>query len=338
MLTPDQPVYWSAATGNPLGCQPFSILDPDLGTGPGRPNPDVADGSRVLRGYVVAWAVNASGQEIHWNHLSGKATIVDYTAQSAWEYDSWAFRAQENLHGEVMPNPGTLELDGIEYDQVFDLLLFDFFAAGSQALSGGSSLITADTELTLHPVSADLRQETFGPMTTKAHFDIWNMNERKLSNTRRCVTCWDQSLLSIFNAPNTFLRENLQSDKGKARIDGKQADECEENCFRDESGEPLGIEELIELLDDLFGDVEVICSQDAALLGVAAKILTFSGAANQRATAGSPLIGMGFEPATIRYDIIDPPGSLREEAFHRIGRTPPRLHDRLEPVKGKPRG
>jgi hypothetical protein len=322
LLTPDQPIYWSAATGNPAGCQPFEILDPDRGTGPGRPNPDVSDGTRVLRGYVVVWAVNEFGEEINWNHLSGKATIVDYSTQSAWEYEAWAFQAHGGVHGDPLHTPGLLELNGIEYDQVFDMLLFDFFAAGSQAFSRAGTVVTVDGDLTLHPVTVDLRQEHDEPVTTKAHFDIWNMNERKLSNTRRCITCWDQSLLSLFNAPNTFLLANLQSDKGKARIDGKQADECEDNCFRGERGEPLPIGDLLELLGDLFNDIDVVCSQDAALLGVASKILTFSGPANQRALAGSPLVGMGVESATIQYDIIDPPGSLRDDAMRRIGRTP----------------
>ena len=116
---------------------------------------------------------------------------------------------------------------------------------------------------------------------------------------------------------------------GKARIDGKQAHECEENCFRDESGNPFEVEDLLELLGDLFNGIDVICSEDAALLGVAAKILTFSGPAGQRAVAGSPLVGMGAEPARIQYDIIDLPGTLREEAFHRIGRTAPHDHERL---------
>jgi hypothetical protein len=338
LLTPDQPIYWSAATGNPAGCQPFSILDPDLGTGPGRPNPDVRDGSRVLRGYVIAWAVDETGREINWNHLSGKATIVDYATQSAWEYEAWAFQALENLHGEPLPESGALQLDGLEYEQAFDMLLYDFFAAGSQAMSSGPRTVVADGDLTLHPVTVDLRQEHDEPVTTKAHFDIWNMNERKLSNTRRCVTCWDQSLLSLFNPPNTFLLANLQSDKGKARIDGKQADECEENCFRDELGNPLDLEDLFGLLDDLFEDVDIRCSQDAALLGVASKILTFSGLPNQRALAGSPLVGMGVERARIQYDLIAPPGSLREQAFQRIGRELPREHDRLDAGKEKPRG
>jgi hypothetical protein len=179
-----------------------------------------------------------------------------------------------------------------------------------------------DTDLTLHLVSADLRQETEGPVTTKAHFDIWNMNERKLSNTRRCITCWDQVLLSQFNAPNSFLLANLQSDKGKARIDGKQANECEENCFRDEGGEPLDIDELLELLGDLFNQVDVRCSEDAALLGVAAKILRFTGGSID--LAGSELVGMGTESAFIRFDAVGAPPTLREDAYRRIRPTQPK--------------
>jgi hypothetical protein len=335
-LTPDQPIYWSAATGNPVGCQPFEILDPSTGSGPGRPNPDANDGTRVLRGYVVAWAVNQFGEEINWNHLSGKATIVNYADQSAWEYEAWAFQALAGEHREPLPTPGVLELNGVEYDAAFDLLLYDFFASGSQAFSAAGNPVTVDGDLTLHPLSVDLRQETEGPVTTKAHVDVWNMNERKLSNTRRCLTCWDEQLLSLYAAPNNFLLANLQSDKGKARVDGLRANECEENCFRDEAGNPFEAEDLLDLLGDLFHDVQVVCSEDAALLGVASKHLTFGGPAGQRAVAGSPLVGMGFEPAVIQYDIIDPPGTLREESFGRIGRTVPR--DRDQSLRPQPEG
>jgi hypothetical protein len=335
LLTPDQPVYWSAATGNPLGCQPFGILDPDLGNGPGRPNPDVLGGPRVLRGYIVAWAVDAYGQQIHWNHLSGKATIVDYAAQAAWEYGAWAFRSHIGEHGFPLPAPGLLAMDGFMYDNAFDMLLFDFFAAGSGALSSGANAVSVDTDLTLHPVDADLRQEHRPPVTTKAHFDIWNMNERKLSNTRRCITCWDQVLLSQFNAPNSFLLVNLQSDKGKARIDGKQADECEENCFHEEPPPPPVFapdNQTAGFLDDLL-DLEFICSEDAAILGVAAKILRFGN--NTIDYAGSELVGMGAESAFIVYDVVGPPDSLREEAYERIRAEAERKSNRLGSGRGK---
>lgn len=341
LLTPDQPVYWSAATGNPLGCQPFDILDPDLGNGPGRPDPEGST-DRVLRGYIFAYAIDAQGNEICWNHLSGKATIINYADTSAWEYNAWAFQSRicTTQPGAPHPTPGELHMDGTEYDYGFDMLLFDFFAAGSQAFSRGSSIVTVDTDLTLHPIKGDFRENSVfpnNPVTTKAHFDIWNMNERKLSNTRRCITCWDQALISNYAAPNNMLLPNLQSDKGKARIDGKQADECEENCLREITGELMTLEDIIDLLGDLFGEVDIICSQDASLLGVAAKHLAFTGGA--RATAGSNLVGMGTQEGKIKVDILDPPGSLRDDAYSRIGRDATKATGTVRPsdrIQGVP--
>ena len=46
------------------------------------------------------------------------------------------------------------------------------------------------------------------------------MNETKFSNTERCITGWDQQLVSLYDPPNSFLRQYLHTDKGKARING----------------------------------------------------------------------------------------------------------------------
>jgi hypothetical protein len=313
-LTMDQPTYWSAATGLPAGCQPFTILDGDNGNGPGRPNPEANDGSRVLRGFVIAWAVNSQGQQIRWNHLSGKATIINYEEQAAWEYSPWAFQARTGVQGDVMGDAGRIDFDGTHYDYAFDLLLLDFFASGSQALSRGTSTVTVDTDLTLHPVTVDLRQETHGPKTTKANFDIWNMAERKFSGTHRCITCWDQALVSNYDAPRTFLVENLQSDKGKARIDGLGSQVCDINCIRGTDGFP--VQEVLDILE-----LPYRCSYDAALLGVAAKVLQFSGTDGRRAMAGSNLVGMGEESGSekIKYDVTTPPSELREDSHARLG-------------------
>ena len=81
MLTANQSVYWSAATGQPAGVSPLEVLDPG-----GRP--DIR--GRVVRGFIVAWAVDAAGHEIGWNHLSGGATVVSYADQTAHEYASFA--------------------------------------------------------------------------------------------------------------------------------------------------------------------------------------------------------------------------------------------------------
>jgi hypothetical protein len=276
ILTDDQSIYWSALTGNPHGCQPFTVLDP--GNPPGRPdldhNPDEPTGRRYLRGFVVAWAVNDAGAEIRWNHLSGTATLVNYRKGTAWEYNAYAFRAlTDDPNGsESDGTSGQLLMNGEEYDMNYNLLVLDFFAEGSDPFGTENGI---ETDLTLLLMNLDLRQDNDGPPTTKAKFDIWNSNEVRFSGTERCITCWDQTLLGDYEAPNHFLVENLQTDKGKARIDGMASTVC-----------PL--------------------STDVPLLGVEAKFIEFIN--GDRAAAGSTMVGQGEDTTgVIRYDLIDEP-------------------------------
>jgi len=293
LLTADQPTYWSAATGLPAGCQPFSVLDD--GTPPGRPDPESGPGTRVLRGFVVGWAVNVAGEEISWNHLGGSATHINYTDSWSWEYPATTFRAMNSQRGSMTDEvSGVLRLDGFEYEAAPDRLLFNFNAVGARFRNGLNVATAVDTDLSLMILTNDLRQDTFGPVTTKAKFDIWNLNETRLSGTERCVTCWDQTLLSNYGIPNNFKIENLQTDVGKARIDGMSSTVCDVNC---EDNEPQG-------------DGEVICSQEVPLLGVAQKIFRIGSIqSGSLAAAGTGLIGMGSQPATIWYDIIRPSSS-----------------------------
>ena len=292
-LTSNEPAYWSAYTGMPEGVSPFDMLDPDtVGTQPGRPAPD-GSGDRVMRGFVLAWAVDADGDEIRWNHLKGDALIVNYLNTAAWEYNAYAFQSEIVDHGMKTGTPGELQLgcDGTEcvpeYEFCFDQLLLDFYATNSTPFVSSVATIAVDTDLTLLPMLIDLRQETDGPVTTKAKFDIWNMNEVKFSNTERCITMWDQELLSNYDAPNSFLWDNLHTDKGKARIDGMASMLC----------------------DGYDGEGNEIVSQFAPLLGVAAKMLTWTQGTDV-AMAGMNLVGMGTEIGCIKYDTLGPPPEM----------------------------
>ncbi|MCO6436493.1 MAG: hypothetical protein J5J06_05345 [Phycisphaerae bacterium] len=283
-LTGNEPTYWSAYTGLPKGVSPFTILDP--GYPPGRPDPD-GSGNRVLRGFVIAWAVNNVGEEIRWNHLKGDALLVNYMNGSAWEYNAYAFGALvPETNGGLIPGTGELLLDGQEYEAVFAELLLDFYAVGSTAFSGAGRTVEVDTDLTLMPMDIDLRQENEGPTTTKAFFTIWNMNEFKFSGTERCITCWDQTLLRFYDAPNHFLLQNLQTNKGKARIDGIRSAVV---CDDPENG---------------------IVSKATALLGVSMKYLRFDAGVDY-AQAGSNLVGLGVESATIYADVTSNPNQER---------------------------
>ena len=300
VLTANQPVYWAASNGAPQGVSPFPMLDPSADPLlQGRPAND-GSGERMMRGFVLAWAVDpVDGEEICWNHLKGDAMIVNYQYSAAWEYGAWAFGAVEGFNlGDPLLSPyGKLELDGSEYEMCFDYLLLDFYATGTTAFSGADKIVGTDTDLTLLPMKIDLRQETEGPYTTKAKFDIWNMNEVKFSNTERCITHWDQELIGNYDAPNHFLLTNLQTNKGKARIDGMAS--------------------------------EVVCGSDSidvALLGVAAKILDFEGM--DTAFAGTNLIGMGTQSGKIKVDLLSPPPEAPQVTAPTLQRSP------VKPVKG----
>jgi hypothetical protein len=147
-----------------------------------------------------------------------------------------------------------------------------------------------DTDITLHPVSVDLRQDGDGPVITKADFLIWNEFESEFSGTRRCIACWDQTLASVYSEPpfvsNFFLRSALHTDKGKARILGMASTEC-------------------DFIRPFFKP-----SENAAMLGLAAKVIDFSGASGDRTMAGMNLVGTGAEAALIRYDLEAGPQGL----------------------------
>lgn len=162
MLTHDESAYWSSLTGDPKGVSPFTNLDP--GTTPGRPDTDPYNpGGRVLRGYVLGWAVeHGTSREIRWNHLSGTAIIVNYRDATAWEYNAFAFQSLADVaHGDLLLPPyGQLDLNGVEYEYAPSQLVFDFYAVGAHILSGGGQdHYIRDTHLTLWAVLKDLRDQ-----------------------------------------------------------------------------------------------------------------------------------------------------------------------------------
>ena len=279
VLTYNQPAYWSAATGDPLSLGSFTVLD--AGTPPGRPDPE-GTGARVLRGFIVAWAVNEAGHEIRWNHLTGAATIVHYGLRTAWEYPAWAFSVRSVEHGQepydcteldgngVCHNaavvPGRLDFDGFQYDAGPDQLLFDFLASGVTIVSRERSA-TVETDLTLCPLEQDLRQETTGPTRTTLVCMIWNENETSFSDALVCLAQWDQRLLSAYDGH--FLPALLQTNAGRARLDAVPNTACPG-------------------------------SRATSLVGVSNRIITFP---NGRITmTGDALHQLGKQAASLRYD------------------------------------
>jgi hypothetical protein len=325
-LTANQPHFWSAANGSSK-CQAFPVLDPD---GPGRPDPETGMTSRILRGYVVMWAVYFDGSSwvnIRWNHLKGDAVIVNYENGSAWEYNAWAFQARTGSHGAAIGDGENIYLNGGTYDAPFANLLLDFYASGSQALSGGGQTVMVDTDVTLHAVSVDLRQDGCGPVLTKVEAEIWNEFETKFSGTRRCICCWDQTMLSDWvrsvAIPNHFTRERLGTDKGQARLTGVESNECN---YAELCGPTGTLKRRIcegygaaDTLNDVFPVFEQ--SEDAALLGLATKFLSFS-PSGDHASAGMNLVGAGTGDATIQVDpMVGPEESNDDRTGRATGKT-----------------
>lgn len=234
---------------------------------PGRPDPtDPQSGRRAIRGYIVGWAVDTTGREIRWNHLAAGATILDYPDGTATDVPAVTFQAVAAGvdHGDVLPDPGTLNMDGVEYASGPEALLLHFQADGSSAWSSPDALLVSSTQLTLMPLDSDFRDGAVPP-ATNAMFDIWNENELKLSGTRRCVTCWDSVFLRQYDVINHLVIGALQTDHGKARITGTSHPQCPE-------------------------------SQPRALIGFAERRLSVG---PWEATAGSPLTPIGARSAVI---------------------------------------
>jgi hypothetical protein len=337
-LTANQPHFWSAANGSDK-CQPFDVLDED---GPGRPDPETSGATRILRGYVIMWAVRFNEsenlwEEIRWNHLQGDAVIVNYENGTAWEYNAWSAQARCGAHGEPLLDciehddngvccdaeviPGNLDLDGFQYDIAFDELILDFYGTGSTVFSGGGVTASVNTDLTVHAVSADLRQDGCGPVLTKVEAEIWNEFESKFSGTRRCVCCWDQTMLSDWSRseviPNHFRRSALRTDKGKARLDGVYSTECD---YEELCGETAYQKRRNCDLNTPYRS----WSENAAILGLATKFIAFSGGISEHATAGLNLVGAGSEAATIRADVEAGGEELRDtQRYDRPGSSKP---------------
>ncbi|MCG3129125.1 MAG: hypothetical protein CHACPFDD_04034 [Phycisphaerae bacterium] len=278
-LTQENPCYWSMASGRPgigvpaIPLPPFSVLD-HTRCGPGRPDPEGSK-DRVLRGFLVVFAVNSAEQQIRWNHLTGSATIVNYRDQLASKYLPWSFRAIVGEQGAVIGKPGGLRM-GKEYDFAPGKLLLEFFAEDAVLRTANEGFETAigTTDLTLVIASLDARATSNGPLTTRLDMAVHNQNEVRFSFNAPCFTCWlHESLTSIHLV---FNRTFMQTNAGKVRIDGRSS-------------------------------TTPCVGNQAALLGVAVEQIIYDPNGLPRLDmVSSPLVGLESEGAIIRYSPTAP--------------------------------
>lgn len=234
-ITHDEPVYWSAFTGAKTGTSQgvwhggsvmsaITALDPN-----GRDDPDFADVNiRRLRCYLIAFAVDTvTGRPIRFNHLVGSATVIDYTRNTAFEYQAWAYRAVFSTSQPM----DRLNMNGVDYSKNPEYLLMEFFAAGSDAyrknLAGNQS--SAEGRLVLLPMQLDFTSSRpLEALTTDAKVDVWDENEVKHTNLHRCIHQWDATTFTEYASMNNFFTVGLlTTDRGKARINPQTNIACE---------------------------------------------------------------------------------------------------------------
>jgi len=327
-LSANKPTYWSAGAGNNVNFFPFpgsgdSLQVPPFGNldadpfFPGRPDPDnhlLGATLRTVRGYVVGWAVDGTGSEITHNELTGSATKIDYTLGGAWEYDAFAYRRSGSAAGD-----GVLQMNGTEYQRSPARLQLDFYSVPSLIFTDFTGVaLLLDSDLTIHPTEADFRATGDGPVTTWVQADIWNQNEDRFSGAARCIQCWDQVLLGDFMGvgvvtANHFLRDNIGTDKGKARLTGKGGVWCP-NCFQDHD----------ESTDD-----DHVLAVEEPILGVSVKGIGLFSFNHPRSLdfdgvglAGSNLTMHGTDDtAEIHWDRVDPAVELQDAEFATMSRS-----------------
>ena len=122
--------------------------------------------------------------------------------------------------------------------------------------------------------------------TVSLQIDIWNENEIKFEGTTNCFSCYSGLRLENYPEENSFPIAILGTDAGKARINAKQDDHCDD-------------------------------SQDHALLGVLHTDLVYRRAGSTGPLGldrlSTPLTGIGSQPATVRYPLEN--GGILPEEF-----------------------
>lgn len=199
-------------------------------------------------GELKCWATNQAGdKEIHFNHLYGRASIFtfgsakdprvalgyegDVTAPGqGYEYNAWAFQARLNgavgsndikNTNKLLPTPGSLKLDGKEYDQCPSSLAGNFVAP-KHVVPGQIRKFTR-TQITVASCHEDLRQDA-DAYVTKLTYGLWDAHGNKKIGNHECMGAWyEADLGDKFPA---FSYAQLKTDNGSFRAVPTKSNLC----------------------------------------------------------------------------------------------------------------
>jgi hypothetical protein len=245
LLTKNQPVWFDARTGNgtyqvnPFPMTPSNGFDNPYLLGP-FPPPWVTPYSEDLdtdgpygKGLLVCFAVDPAGhQQIKWNHLSGTATVYETYSGSggAYEYNAYAFFAPGSADMEPVGTPGTLALNGVEYDSC-PLYQIGQFSPESRENGGAPimahRLFVEDNRLAIVACTLQLQQDWI-PVFTKLAFDVWNNDEVKFTGAFECADSWHETFFEedLDAAIQNFDAETLGTPSARYRVQGTKSTQC----------------------------------------------------------------------------------------------------------------
>ncbi|MGE3840161.1 MAG: hypothetical protein AB7I50_01105 [Vicinamibacterales bacterium] len=205
-MTANQAVWFDARTGaGTFQVNPFPIgaangftagnRHPflDLGGAAGAAAAGLASGDGwgpYRRGMLACWVVDGGAQnQVKYNHISGTATV--YTAAEAYEYNAYAFFVPTGADLDPVGTPGTLELNGLQYDACPLYQIGQFTPANPAPLPQGAPNISYN-RLALAGCNVNLNQD-WTPVWTKWQFDLWNSDEVKFTGAFECADTWHET-------------------------------------------------------------------------------------------------------------------------------------------------
>jgi hypothetical protein len=159
--------------------------------------------------------VDAGGTaQIKWNHLSGTATVYN-PEFGAYEYNAYAFFVPTGLDQEPVGVPGSINLNGVEYDSCPQYQIGQFSPSDVSSTGTGirvDAAIEPDTtpgknllavflnRLAIAGCTLNLNQD-WVPVFTKLQFELWNEDEVKYTGAFECADSWHET---TFVGPELF--------------------------------------------------------------------------------------------------------------------------------------
>jgi hypothetical protein len=150
------------------------------------------------RGYIYAYARNAQGQAISFNHLIANQIVLSGTDAFDYGLNAVMFKAVPKVIGDLtdLDMDGIRDLDGVEYEEVPDRILVPRFLGQDQPQQGPHQ-----SELILINLSGG------SSFTATVDLMIYNDNEEGFS-AQKSFFCWEKYKLSEVSGSflQTFLK------------------------------------------------------------------------------------------------------------------------------------